>query len=92
VVFSISNHMLCLNISRCYSVLSGCSKRSNSGNVALKCSLLSLSINTRLHFVGERRRMHSRYDPANVGRLDKKKKSTIKTGNSAGKKSVQFLA
>jgi len=62
----------------------GCSERSNSGNVAPKCSLSSLSINTRLHLVEERCRMYSEYDLAHFRLPDEKMKSNIKTENSAG--------
>jgi len=84
-VFNISRHSFLLKISRCSSLLFGCSERSNSGNVAPKCSLSSLSINTRLHFAVERCRMYSECDLANFRHFDEKMNINIKTENSEGK-------
>jgi hypothetical protein len=84
-VFNISCQIFFfLKISRGYSLLFGCSERSNSGNVAPKSSLSSLSINTKLHFAEERCRIYSEYDLANFRHLEEKMKSNIKTKNSAG--------
>jgi hypothetical protein len=65
---------------RKFSVLrraSGVFERSYSGNVALKCSLSSLNINTRLHFVGERSSKYSRYNAEKPFRhIGKKRRNT----------------